>query len=187
MWSLSIVLRHLELVVRLHAAVPSMAPEVAYAHVQAASAAATDQIPAELLLGIAFVESRFEPRAVSRVEGGTRRTGPYLSTSAPARLDRRASLYCGPLQAFAPSWSACLGLRNLTTGYAAGAAELQQWLRDRRVRGNTRRALAGHGCGNLGAVTGKCNNYPERVMWMERWLHGPPTPPQVSRRAVASS
>jgi hypothetical protein len=185
MWPLSIILRHLELVLRLHAAVPDLAPEVAYAHVQAASAAATDQISPELLLGIAFVESRFDATAVSRVEGKKRKTGSYPPTTAPALLDRSASLYCGPLQTFAPSWSACVSMRNLLTAYAAGAAELRQWLRDRRVRGSTTRALAGHGCGNFGVLTGRCNGYPERVRWMEQRLV--PQPPSERRRTVASS
>jgi hypothetical protein len=187
MWPLSIILQHLELVVRLHAAVPGMAPEVAYAHVQAASAAATDQIPAELLLGIAFVESRFDATAVSRVEGRKRRTGSYPRTTAPAQLDRSASLYCGPLQTFAPSWSACIGMRDLFTAYAAGVAELRQWLRDPRVRGSTTRALAGHGCGNFGVTTGQCNGYPDRVRWMERRLLPEPPARQPSTRSVASS
>jgi hypothetical protein len=192
MWPLSIILRHLELALRLHSAVPTLPPEVAYAHVQAASAAATDQVTAELLLGIAFVESRFDPTAVSRVEGRTRRTGPYRSTTAPASLDPRATLYCGPLQTFAPSWSACIAMRNLVTAYAAGAAELRQWLHDRRVRGSTVRALAGHGCGNYGVLTGRCNGYPERVLAIARQLQ--PQPPQQppprshsAPRTVASS
>lgn len=187
MWPLSIVLRHLELALRLHTAVPTLPPEVAYAHVQAASAAATDEVTAELLLGIAFIESRFDSTAVSRVEGRTRRTGPYASTTAPASLDRRASLFCGPLQTFAASWSACVAMRNLATAYAAGAAELRQWLRDPRVRGSTVRALAGHGCGNFGVVTGRCNGYPERVLTITRQLRPQPVRPQRTRRTVASS
>lgn len=184
---LSIVLKHLELAMRLHAAAPWLPPEAVSAHVEAASAAATDQVTPELLLGIAFVESRFDPTAVSRVEGGTRRTGPYLPTTAPAALDRRASLYCGPLQTFAASWSACVAMRSLDVAYAAAAAELGQWLRDPRVRGSTTRALAGHGCGNFGVTTGRCNGYPARVRWMEQRLQDQPARPQVAQRTVARS
>lgn len=187
MWSLSIILRHLELALRLQIAVPWLPAQVAYDHAMAAATAETEQVPAELLLGIAFVESRFDPRAVSRVEGHTRKTGPYLSTQAPAHLDRRASLYCGPLQTYAPSWSACMAMRDLETAYAAGAAELAQWLRDRRVRGRTTRALAGHGCGNYGVLTGRCNGYPERVLDMTRRIRATPAREGVSPRAVASS
>ena len=186
MWSLTIVLRHLELALRLHAAVPWLPPEVAYDHAAAAVAAETDQVAAELLLGIAFVESRFDPTAVSRVEGHTRKTGSYRTTEAPALLDRRASLFCGPLQTYAGSWSACVGMRDLSTGYAAGVGELRQWLRDPRVHGSTVRALAGHGCGNFGVATGRCNGYPERVLDMARRLR--PTPSrQPAARTVASS
>jgi hypothetical protein len=173
---LSIVLKHLELAMRLHAAVPWLPPDAAYAHVQAASAAATDEVPVELLLGIAFVESRFDPTAVSRVEGGTRRTGRYPPTTPPARLDRHASLFCGPLQTYAASWPACVRMRNLDVAYAAGVAELREWLRDPRVRGSTVRALAGHGCGNHGVTTGRCNGYPERVLTMTRRFRAPPPP-----------
>lgn len=185
---LSMILRNFELAVRLHAAVPELDLPTAYAHVEAATAAATDSVGAELLLGIAFVESRFDPTATSRVEGTTRRTGRYPWTAVPAALNRRASLFCGPLQTFASSWSSCLGMRNLKVAYAAGAAELTQWLRDRRVRGDVSRALAGHGCGNAGAVTGGCNGYPARVLWMERKLRtGATHRSGGATRAVAAS
>lgn len=72
---LAMVLRHLELAMRLQAAVPSLDMETAYAHIEAAEAVATDQLSVELLLGIAFIESRFDPTALSRVEGQTRRMG----------------------------------------------------------------------------------------------------------------
>jgi hypothetical protein len=159
----------------------------ALAHVEAAEAAATDQISSELLLGIAFVESRYDPTAVSRVERNTRRTGRYPSTTAPAQLDRRASLFCGPLQTYASSWSACMGMRNLKVAYSAGVAELERWLSDRRVRGSISRALAGHGCGNRGVLTGACNRYPNRVLAMQRQLSAPQVPSHTARRAVAST
>jgi hypothetical protein len=171
---LSTLLQHIELAMRLHAAVPWLPPDAAYAHVAAATAAATEQVPAELLLGIAFVESRFDATAVSRVEDGTRKTGAYPPAAAPARLDRRASLYCGPLQTYAASWPACMQMRNLETAYAAGAAEIRQWLRDRRVDGHVRRALAGHGCGNHGVLTGRCNGYPERVLTITQRFRSQP-------------
>jgi soluble lytic murein transglycosylase-like protein len=188
---LAMILRHIELVMRLQAAVPSLDLGAAYAHIAAAESAATDQVPVELLLGIAFVESRFDPTAVSRVEGTTRRVGRYPSTQAPARLNRRASLYCGPLQTFAPSWSRCMAMRDLRTAYAAGVAELSGWLRDRRVKGDVARALAGHGCGNFGIRTRSCNGYPGRVLWMERQFRlgtdRPSTDRTATRRVVASS
>jgi hypothetical protein len=183
--ALTIALKHLELALRLHAAAPWLEAQAVNAHVEAAEAAATDQIPSELLLGIAFVESRYDATAVSRVERQSRKTGHYPSTTAPAQLDLRASLFCGPLQTYAASWSACMGMRNLKVAYAAGAAEIDRWLRDRRVRGSVARALAGHGCGNRGVLTGACNGYPGRVMAMERQLSRPAS--QTSRRVVAST
>lgn len=155
---------------RLHAAVPSVAPEVAFAHASAAIAAASPSVSPELLLAIAYVESRYDPTATSRVEGATRKTGSYPSTIEPANLAVRASLFCGPLQTFAGSWRDCLALRDLKTAYTAGATELDTWLRDRRVHGDVTRALAGHGCGNVGVATGQCRAYPARVRWIERQL-----------------
>jgi len=164
-----------------------MDAQTAYAHVEAAEAAATDEIASELLLGIAFVESRYDATAVSRVEGRVRKTGRYPSTTPPAQLNRRASLYCGPLQTYAPSWSMCMGMRNLKVAYAAAAAELAVWMRDRRVRGSVTRALAGHGCGNFGVSTGACNGYPQRVLTMQRKLRFAPSSPHSATRVVAST
>jgi hypothetical protein len=184
--ALTVALKHLELALRLHAAAPWLDAQAVNAHVEAAESAATEQIPSELLLGIAFVESRYDATAVSRVERQTRRTGRYPSTTAPAQLNPRASLFCGPLQTYAASWSVCMGMRNLKVAYATGVAEIEHWLRDRRVRGSITRALAGHGCGNRGALTGACNGYPNRVLAMERQLRSPPAS-QTSRRVVAST
>jgi hypothetical protein len=181
------ILKHLELALRLHAAAPWLDAQSVHAHVEAAEAAATDQISSELLLGIAFVESRYDVTAVSRVERHTRKTGRYPSTTAPAALDRRASLFCGPLQTYASSWSRCMDMRNLKVAYAAGAAEIEHWLRDRRVRGSVTRALAGHGCGNQGVLTGICNGYPDRVLSMQRQLRVGRPASRTSRRVVAST
>jgi len=166
------VLNQLSLALRLQALVPALAPAAAYADAVAANRAATAHVRPELLLAVAFVESRYDPTATSWVSAGdgVRHTGHYAGTAPPARLDPHASLYCGPLQTYAASWSACLRLRDLDIAYAAGARELEQWLRDRRVHGNVLLALAGHGCGNLGVATGRCNGYPERVAWLERRL-----------------
>jgi hypothetical protein len=161
-------LRHVELALRLHAAVPTLGIVDAYSHVAAATDAATTRVQPELLLAIAFVESRYDPTATSRIEGARRKTGSYPSTQPPATLAAGASLYCGPLQTFAGSWHDCLALRDLHAAYAAGAAELDTWLRDRRVRGDVAVALAGHGCGNFGVATGKCNGYATRVLWIAR-------------------
>ncbi len=162
------LIRTFGLAMRLQAAEPELTFFDAYDHAAAAVDASTAHVPPELLLAIAFVESRFDVTATSRVEGKKRRTGHYARTTPPANLNTRQSMYCGPLQTFAGSWSDCISLRDPHVAYAAGADELEHWLRDKRVRGDLSRALAGHGCGNHGVTTGKCNFYPQRVLWQER-------------------
>ncbi len=162
------ILKVMGLAMRLSVAEPELSFGDAYAHASAAVDASTAHVQPELLLAIAFVESRFDVTATSRVEGRKRRTGHYASTLPPSNLNTRTSLYCGPLQTFAGSWSECMAMRDPHVAYAAGADELETWLRDKRVRGDITRALAGHGCGNHGVTTGKCNSYPQRVLWQQR-------------------
>jgi hypothetical protein len=162
---------HLSLALRLYAGAPIGAVD-ALAHVHAASVAATDEISAEVLLAVAYVESRFDPYWVSRVEGRKRIYGRYRAATAPKRLDKTKSLYCGVLQTRARSWDACVSQRDLVVAYRAAAAELTSWLRDKRVRGDLSRALAGYGCGNHGVRTGKCNRYQGRVLWQASRLAG---------------
>jgi len=166
--TLNLFIQHLGVALRLAATHPQLEMEEVFAHARAAEHAATPKISAELLLAMAFVESRFDPAAVSRVEGKRRRVGHYPSTNPPARLRKGASLYCGPLQTFAATWDECLAQRDLRVAYTTGATEVTRWLRDRRVRGDMTRALAGYGCGNRGVRTGKCNRYPGRVLWQAK-------------------
>jgi hypothetical protein len=167
------LLKTIGLAMRLQAAQPELPLLDAYAHAAAAVDASTEHVQPELLLAIAFVESRFDVTATSRVEGKHRRTGHYAGITPPSNLNARQSMYCGPLQTFAGSWSDCISLRDPHVAYAAGADELEHWLRDKRVRGDVTRALAGHGCGNHGVNTGKCNFYPQRVLWIQRRFAGP--------------
>lgn len=167
------VVERLALAMQLHAAVPELPVFDAIQHASAAVDSATPKLRPELLLAIAFIESRYDTTATSRVESGTRRTGSRPSILPPRNLDRNASLYCGPLQTFASSWSECIGLRDSRRAYAAATKELLTWLRDPRVGGDVTRALAGHGCGNHGVTTGRCNGYPQRVLATERRLFSP--------------
>jgi hypothetical protein len=173
MSSVLLFLQHMGLVLNLHSAMPVDSLE-AVAHVQAATAAATERVPAELLLAIAYVESRYDVTALSRIEGNKRVHGRYPSTTAPRKLRKGTSLYCGPLQTFAKDWDECLRQRDLKVAYATAVKELEHWLDDRRVRGDMTRALAGYGCGNHGVKTGKCNRYPGRVLWQARRLTSTP-------------
>lgn len=137
----------------------------AAAHVDAALAAETEDLPAELLLAIAYVESRFQPDSTSRnVAGGRRIASRWPSRHAGRGF--RPNYFCGALQAKARTWARCLELRQVEVGYAAGTAEIMRWL----ARAKTvRRALAGHGCGNAGLRTG-CRRYASRVYAQKRKL-----------------
>jgi hypothetical protein len=180
---LSLLLQHLALALRLSAMEPSIDAEAAFAHIHAASVAATDQVGAEVLLAMAFIESRFESHTLSRVEGKRRVHGRYASTTPPQRLNPKGSMYCGPLQTRAKDWDDCLAHRNdLVLAYRAGARELTNWLRDRHVRGDLTRALLGYGCGYHGVKTGKCNRYPNRVLWQARQF-APPRSVQARSRS----
>jgi hypothetical protein len=171
--SLTLFLQHLGLALRLAATHPQLDTADAIAHAHAAAQAATPEVSAELLLAMAFVESRFDPLGVSRVEGHKRRLGRYPSTEPPKRWRKGTSLYCGPLQTFAATWDDCMKQRDLEVAYATAVTELSNWLRDRRVRGDMTRALAGYGCGNRGVRSGKCNRYPGRVLWQAKRLDAP--------------
>lgn len=127
------------------------------------AALATDHDPA-LLLAQAYVESRFDSTATSRLVDGKRHVGAWPSRLAPAGWS--ATLYCGVAQTAAITWKRCLELRDVNKSINAQADELTAWLR--LAKGNLRRALAGYGCGNVGLSTGWCRGYPERVMkWAE--------------------
>jgi hypothetical protein len=176
------LLQSIGLAVRLSAATP-VEPEVALAHVQAAMAASTDEISAEVLLAMAFIESRFQSHTLSRIEGKRRVHGKYLPTTPPPKLNKRGSMYCGPLQTRAKTWDECLAQRNdLTLAYTAGARELTNWLRDRHVKGDLKTALLGYGCGYHGVKTGKCNRYPNRVLHQAR-QYSPPRTVQARSRS----
>lgn len=168
--SISLLLQHLGLALRLAATHPQLEPAEALAHADAATRAATPEVSAELLLAVAYVESRFNPFALSHIEGTQRRIGWHRSDQPPPRLRRGTSMYCGPLQTFALRWRDCVAARELSVGYANGAREITAWLKDRRVKGDMTRALAGYGCGNKGVKTGKCNRYPGRVLWQAKRL-----------------
>jgi hypothetical protein len=165
---LTLFLQHLGLALRLATTHPQLELADALAHANAAADAATPEISAELLLGMAYIESRFDPTALSRIEGDERRGGRHPSVKPPKKWKRGTSLFCGPLQTFAKTWPECLRQRELKVAYPKAVEELTDWLNDKRVRGDLTRALAGYACGNHGVRTGKCNRYPGRVLWQAK-------------------
>lgn len=135
-----------------------------------AIAVETPELPAELLLAVAAVESGYNPTWVSRIEDGARKTGRWRSDKPVGKGPR----CCGVMQTVAGhSWKKCLAQRDIEIGYAVGAKELATWL-DRT--GDIRKALAGHGCGNAGLESG-CGTYPARVLRRARRLGWSPSPP----------
>lgn len=159
-------------------------PDQARIHVEAATAAAAeyklDELgvddPVTLLLGVAYVESRFDQRALSRLEcesddpaSCTRKTGVWAPAKPPPKA--RPSWYCGPLQAGGyVSWAECQRMRtDVAYGYRAGAKELATWLNDKRCRdregsGRLRCALAGHAAGNAGVANVATIKYVDWVL-----------------------
>jgi len=153
-------------------------------HVEAATAAAAEydlvslgvDDPVTLLLGVAYVESRFDQRALSRLEcdsddpsSCTRKTGVWASAKPPPKA--RPSWYCGPLQSGGYiSWSECQKMRtDVAYGYRAGAKELATWLNDARCRDRVgsqrlRCALAGHNAGNAGVANVAAIKYVDWVL-----------------------
>jgi hypothetical protein len=150
----------------------------AYRHASAAVEVGDATVQPELLLAIARVESRYDPTATSRLQNGKRITGSYRSTKLGRGMT--GPFYCGPLQTYAYDWASCLAQRDLATGYRTGKAELDKWLKNPKVAGNIFRALLGHACGNHGLVEGRCNGYPNRVLWLAEKLGLPRRTPARS-------
>ena len=129
---------------RLAEGLPDVLPIDADEAVDAALAVETAQIPAELLIAIAWGESRFVPTTV---------TGKA----------------CGPMQTISTSLAGCLAMQAPIVGFGAGVAELTAWLR--LSRGDLRLALAGYACG-MSAFSGTCHKmaWPGWVLYRARRL-----------------
>jgi hypothetical protein len=141
----------------------------AEAVVAAAEETATPDVPVELLLAQAWIESRFVPEATSRLIDGKRQTGVWKSLKPPKGAT--GNFYCGITQSVAPTWKRCLELRDPKVAMVAGIAGMEYWLK----RGKTlRRALQGYGCGNIG-MDGACKSYANRVMSRMRVFQRPAT------------
>lgn len=149
----------------------------AQVHAEAAEAAAlAHNIPVEVLLGIAYVESRYDPRALSRKEcesedpeSCTRKTGIWPKDTKPPKA--RPSWYCGPMQTGGyVSWDECQRMRtDVAYAYETGAAHLQAWLDDKRCAKldadpRLRCALAGYNGGNQALASYKTSKYANWVL-----------------------
>lgn len=143
----------------------------AVAHALAAQIAATDEVPAEVLLGMAFVESRYQPRAVSRLDRGRRIVGVPTWTDPPDAVS--GPYFCGVVQVEAGrSWRRCKEFQNIFVAYRTAVQELTLWIR--YSHGNIENALGGYGCGFIGAKNpdscGGKVSYAARVLYRARLL-----------------
>ncbi len=160
------------LIAAITALVSYLPPERAREHVDAAlTVAAETKLPVELLLGVAYVESRYDQRALSRIEcepddpeSCVRKTGAWHKATKPPRA--KPSWFCGPLQSGGNvAWAECQRMRSdVLYGYRAGARELHAWLDDKRCArldavARLRCALAGYNGGNASVATYKTSRY----------------------------
>lgn len=134
---------------------PAMSREDAAAQAAAIQRAAIEHhVDAELLLAMAWTETRFDPMQVSRAKG---------------------SWFCGVLQVQASNKKGCDELANVERSYFEGAAHLRLWMR--YAKGDTAAALRGYGCGfepNTKRPRDACRSYDTRVLSLAKKLrrHG---------------
>lgn len=123
--------------------------------VAGAEAAAVDDIPVDVLLGIAFVESDFNPKSVSRIQSGKRTTGILQSSSKPKNTT--GTYFCGVTQATAVTWSDCIDLQAPDKAFQKTVNEIHNWMESPYCHSKKRKlecALSGYGYGNAGAKKG---------------------------------
>lgn len=165
------------LVTAIIALASNVPADTAREHVEAAQAAAIEHdIPVEILLGIAYVESRYDPRALSRKECETadpescvRKTGVWPKATKPPKA--KPSWFCGPMQTGGyVTWDECQKMRtDVAYAYGVGAEHLRAWLDDKRCAklGDDDRlhcALAGYNGGNQALATFKTSRYANWVI-----------------------
>lgn len=140
-----------------------MTPEKARLHVSAAMAAETPEMPAELLLSMAYLESRYDPRATSRVFKGKREGGIPKWKTPPKGVS--GPYFCGVTQVTAGySWTRCLEFRDIRLAYKTAVHEGIKWQKAcRKDRELLRCALWGYG-GGYPAIKKRTSTYPARVL-----------------------
>jgi len=125
---------------------PDIEPQLVLPNVLAAFNAETIEYPAELLLAIAWGESRF-------------------------KSDITTGHVCGVLQTVPRIPSDCRRWLNVFAGYQAGVDELIEWARDRRSRGDLRLVLLARACGNSAFIdTCRKQRWPGWVLRRARQL-----------------
>lgn len=135
--------------------------ESSYEQARAALESATQEIPAEILLAMAWVESRYSPDAVSRIENGVRVTGIPLWKTPP---NNTSSFFCGVTQVSAGnSWIKCKQFHDVAVSYRTTIIELNLWLSPRICNHNLNCALTGYSGGFPAIKVG--NHYAATVMW----------------------
>lgn len=144
-------------------------PDEALLHVEAALAAETSLVSAEMLLAIAYYESRYLPEATSYVINGQRRARiPRWAWKKWPPPGVSGPYFCGVTQVAAKkSWKKCLELRDVPSAYVAAKVTLTEWLK--ACRGRVRCALTGYG-GGFPAIERGTSTYPSRVLGRARLL-----------------
>jgi len=135
-------------------ALPDVRPELVDEAVDAALAVETKHVTAELLLALAWGESRMEPGLHTGFVCGALQVNP-------ADIDE-------------PHSQCKVWANDQVEGFAAGVKELEMMLLDHRVHGSLERALLYRACGNS-AFNGTCSKkkWPRWVIERTRWLHKP--------------
>lgn len=139
-------------------------------HVEAALAAqAKTDVPADLLLGMAWIESRYDSGALSYMTNEGRRTTVWRERTPPPGA--KPTWYCGVLQVGGRvSWDQCLRLRDdIALNYMTAAEHINSWQRDgqcrRRKSAEDRLfcALQGYG-GGYAAIQKNAGRYARHVL-----------------------
>lgn len=125
---------------------PDVAPGHAAVVLDAAQHQQTAQVPAALIVVLAWHESRFDPKA-----------GPA----------------CGVMQVYPkdiarPASDCAIWATDVAAGVRAGVVEIETMLKDKRVNGNLRRALLYRACGNKAFVGTGCTR--DKVAWVNTIL-----------------
>jgi hypothetical protein len=146
--------------------------EIAQRHVAAASyAGALTGVDPSLLLAVAYVESRYDPNTVSRIECSgescKRVAGVWSSTKKP--VGARGTYYCGVMQVGgAITWDECVALRDIERNYVVGAQHIIEWSESkpcRKLRGEERLVCALRGYnGGWKSIERKAMVYPRMVL-----------------------